>query len=341
MRIEARPYSRRMRVGLTNARDTYTERHGWLLRADNGSGSPAFAEIAPLPGFGTETAAQAGQQLREIGRQVDHAAIAAIPAARLPCTRSALEACAWQLEGAPARSPVNPNPVEIAALLPDLREATSAIGPLLAQGYTTVKVKIGVEPFDAESAAVERLLTQLNGRARLRLDANGALSVDVARAWLKCLSAHPTVEFLEEPMPTGDPAYADLCALAADLCVTLAADESAPDLAAMQRLRETAPNTVIVVKPLLLGDLRAFMQWRQRDPEGSVAYSSALETVAGLWLGLQLAAREPGRGLAAGFGTQAQFPPGPLTGPPLPAACPADFLTREHLLAAWQALEQG
>ncbi len=71
----------------------------------------------------------------------------------------------------------------------------------LARGYTVVKMKIGGVPIEEDRARIEAVLTEIDGKAKLAVDANGRFDLETAIAYAKMLRALPLFWY-EEP---GDP----------------------------------------------------------------------------------------------------------------------------------------
>src|ERR1700733_11454775 len=57
----------------------------------------------------------------------------------------------------------------------------------LDRGYTVVKMKIGGEPIDDDRRRIEAVLKELDGNARLAVDANGRFDLETAIAYAKML----------------------------------------------------------------------------------------------------------------------------------------------------------
>jgi L-alanine-DL-glutamate epimerase-like enolase superfamily enzyme len=83
---------------------------------------------------------------------------------------------------------------DIAALCGEMRS-------YVARGYTVVKMKIGGAALADDCRRIEAVLRELDGRARLAVDANGRFDLETAIAYAKALRAYPLFWF-EEP---GDP----------------------------------------------------------------------------------------------------------------------------------------
>ena len=299
-----------LRPPLRTAHGVWAEREGIILRLEDEAGRVGFGEIAPIPWFGTETLAEAGEVCRKFGDRVNATVIDAVPA-RLGCVRFAL-AQARQREGP---TPANAR-LPVAALLPAGREARRVLAEKLEAGFLAFKWKVGVGAAEDELVLLDDLLALLPAHAKLRLDANGAWSRRQAGRWLERCAGVP-VELVEQPTLRG---------LARDYPVTLALDESVVRLEAARRWQELGWPGVFVIKPALAGTLTELSAWIS-GTQADVVISSAIETALGRSAILHAALSQPLTKRALGFGPGAIFGDrrwdGPVIGPLADASCVA------------------
>lgn len=251
-----------------------------ILRTQTDEGT-GYGEIAPWPGFPTETIAQSLEFLRSAQGSLSRltAAVEASPFP-LPCLSAALSSCrAWDEiarfgDGLPCAGLMTLSAME--------SQAKSEAG------FRTLKMKISAEtPVDAVTGVMRRFT------GALRLDANGSLDLQAARRWTDFARAHAQVEFIEQPLPVGHPGYASLGT------EKVALDES------FLTPGGTEWSGPVVVKPMLAGDWDTLRAWRRGRAE-SVVYSSAFETAIGRQAALWLAAQDPAAG-TVGFDTLGRF----------------------------------
>ena len=286
-----------------NARQLWTERASSIITLQGDNGVAGRGEAAPLPGFSSESLEACQQALLaldasgiaerlepnqdligELGR-----ASLRIPQT-LPAARAALEGALLDLwsraAGVPAWRlllPVAPAPPSraVAALL--MGEPEQALEQALlaqARGVTTFKFKIGRPgALDRELAAVQGLRRELGTLARLRLDANQALTVAEAKHYLPRFAACE-LEFIEEPC-----APSQLSQLS-DLGLPWALDES---LAAGAEPRPG--DRAVILKPTLIGGISSCfaLARRARALGARVILSHAFEGPLGLALSAALA----------------------------------------------------
>lgn len=182
--------------------------------------------------------------------------------------------------------------------------ATSARG-LVADGFGTLKLKLegGVDgtagPWWRDAIGAVR---QAVGPAvALRVDLNGSLSPEAARAWLATL-VDLGLEYVEQPIAPefGPEEFARL----RDAGVPIAADESVTDLAAALDLLDAGCDTLVVKLARVGGPLRAqAIVEAASEAQVPVVVSTLVETGVGLASALHVAATVPGErahGLATG-----------------------------------------
>ncbi|TCN40418.1 O-succinylbenzoate synthase [Kribbella orskensis] len=196
-----------------------------------------------------------------------------------------------------------------------------AIGPgqaaeiVRASGCATAKVKVA-EPGQTladDLERVEAVRDALGADGHVRIDANGAWSVDEALRSLKEL-ARFDLEYVEQPCASVE----DLAAVRRRTDVLVAADESirrAEDPLLVKKL-EAADIAVLKVQPI--GGVRACLEIAEQIGL-PVVVSSALETSVGIAAGVALAAALPELPYACGLATVSLFTSEVVAEPLLPA----------------------
>lgn len=155
----------------------------------------------------------------------------------------------------------------------------------LNEGYTCIKMKIGTMDFQQEFQLLKALRNRFSeDRLTLRVDANGAYSLDQAQHVLEALSKI-NVHSIEQPIAAGQSdAMAQLCA---HTPVPIALDEaligwnSPEEKAAL--LDQIRPQ-YIILKPSLLGGFAAAEEWIDLAKKNNIGWwvTSALESNIGL-----------------------------------------------------------
>jgi o-succinylbenzoate synthase len=239
-------------------------RAGVLLRGDAGWG-----EFSPFPEYDDKTCARWLAAAREAA---DHG---------------------WP---APVRDVVPVN-----ATVPAV-DAAAAHALVLASGCRTAKVKVAEagQVLADDIARVEAVRDALGRHGRLRVDANGAWSVDEAVAAIVALDrAAGGLEYVEQPCASVE----ELAACRRRVDVPIAADESIRRASDPCRVRDLEAADVAVLKVQPLGGVRACLRIAE-DIGMPVVVSSALETSLGIAAGMALAAALPSLEHACGLATR-------------------------------------
>ncbi|MEX0267830.1 o-succinylbenzoate synthase [Leptolyngbyaceae cyanobacterium UHCC 1019] len=329
-------YQRPFKHPLQTNHGTWKVREGILLQLIDSTGQVGSGEIAPLPWFGSETLEQALDFCRQLPAVIREPIIFDIPPT-LPACKFGFE-MAWeevasgewrvasgkdQVLGAKSQvsgykeqslnSVLHP-PYSIlrtpsfgllqSALLPAGEDALLTWKKRWEEGYRTFKWKIGVQALDVELALLARLAYELPKTARLRLDANGGLSLEATIAWLTVCDRLPMIEYLEQPLSPSQ--LTQMMELSKQHSTPLALDESVATLAHLQDCHTQGWRGIFVIKPAIAGSphrLRQFFQTHSID----AVFSSVFETEIGRQAGLRLAAELGNRDRAMGYGTEHWF----------------------------------
>lgn len=341
-RLHYRRYRLPFRSPVRTAQGRWVEREGVVVRLASAKGTTGYGEAAPIPWFGSETVNEIAAACQELGETVDDARLDALPA-RLGCLRNALGvARSGQAKFAPAHTHLG-----VAALLPAGRAALAHIAPKAEAGFRVFKWKVGVGDVADELGLLDDVCAALPGGAKLRLDANGAWDRRQAERWLERCADRP-VEYVEQPAfakpMAGKPSSADLrkmddllLGLANDFPTPIALDESLSGEGAIESWLGAGWRGVFVLKPSLLGDVKATFA-RLAKAKAAVVFSSALETRLGARAALRAAFAWQGEPRALGFGVWPLFADGRFDGPYSGPFLHWEDVERINPEAVWNAL---
>lgn len=196
---------------------------------------------------------------------------------------------------------VRRNRIPINATVPAV--AAAEVPDVLARfpGAGTAKVKVA-EPGQSLADDVERVNAVRELIPTVRVDANGAWSVEVAAAAAAALTADGPLEYLEQPCGT----VAELAELRRRVDVPIAADESirkADDPLAVVR---AGAADIAVLKVAPLGGVSPMLSIAVQI-DMPIVVSSAIDSAVGIGRGLLAAAALPELRHACGLGTGRLF----------------------------------
>lgn len=292
--FQVRSYKRSFKKPLVTSQCVLNEREGLIVRLQDDDGNVGFGEIAPMPFLGSESFEDAKVFCSQIGPRITNDWIASINPT-LPCCRFGILSAQEML-----KQPIQiQRQFEVAALV-SLTSTEAALSHY--KDYKTFKCKIGIFGFDQEKTAFLEFQASIPQGAQLRLDANGALSLEDTKNWLRFLDNldNRNVQFLEQPLPKGQEAL--MAELADDYQTPIALDESVINCDDFQKNLDKKWPGWLVIKPSLIGDIDKFRQLRS-NCDRPIVYSSVFETAIGIEAGLALAANDLKNHYALGFGT--------------------------------------
>ena len=313
MHVELSDISLELRLSVMTGRGVITQRDGILVQISDG-GVTGWGEAMPLPGW-------PGADLSATRRALEQWAAEPntnnLPAERF--AHGAVELALLDLEsqrigqtqaevlagGGPVAGSV-----EVNALVQDAEEAAAA----RADGYGTVKLKVGGRDLEEDVASVAAARSALGAETQLRLDANGAWTAEGAAEALARLEQYD-IEYVEEPTS----GLESLAKVAERSPIPVAVDESLSSVAA--QIPDSIP--VVVVKPMSLGGPRtayaAACQWI--DQGRRVVVTNYMDSAIGQHAALSVAAALPGPPQVHGAITPALFTRDLADLPPIAEGC--------------------
>jgi o-succinylbenzoate synthase len=314
------PYSVPFRHPFITAHGTLTMREGAIVEVfveEDGSG---IGEISPMPEFGGTTLDDAltilpsiaahlsGQTLIEalnyVSVQQEAGELPAPVACGLEialldalgkqegCSISALLTMDTATSDVAVNAIIGAQPVEEAA-----RQAREAV----AAGFGCLKLKMGHGLYE-EIERVAAVRKAIGPEIHLRLDGNEGWSFEHARTILTACEPF-AIQYVEQPLRVYD--LSGMYRLRQEISIPIAADEAIYNLESARRVLDWQAADVLIVKPQLVGGLRAGQRIAYEAARYDVpcVVTSTIETGVGLLGALHLAAALPQITLECGFAT--------------------------------------
>ncbi|UCF48511.1 MAG: mandelate racemase/muconate lactonizing enzyme family protein [Myxococcales bacterium] len=254
-----------------------------VLRLMRSDGTTGLGEASPLPGYSPDSISDVSEELQRLAdepvranplvgpRELLAQTFAAHPL-KHPSSRFALETAMLDWLGHSRGKPVHQilagdvaaQPIPIADLVVQAPAAWPArVDALLTDGATHLKLKVGSD-LDAEVAAL-REIRRAHPTVPLRLDANRRISIEALRRHAGSLETLE-LELIEEPVAPEDwPA-------ALSLPLPFALDETLRDADLSRRVLESGKVCAVVIKPTVLGGLRASFEVAERAAAHGAEY---------------------------------------------------------------------
>lgn len=310
------PYRLPLRRAWVSARGEFAVREGWLVRMVTDTGLVGYGDCAPLPQVGTESRETAATCLTGWVGKLPGVPVAEaldrikIETAGVPATCCGLETALLDLQaqqaGVSLARWLNPHSsavVKINAVLGGLdRQVVDRALVATAEGYSVLKLKVGLATRDEEISLLQELANRLPVGVSLRLDANCAWNEKEAQYYIDSLAGLP-VESLEDPLINPDiSGWSRLQAkasfpLAADATLQIMGVDTAFDQSSVRR---------VVLKPMVLGGLVAALALARRAGEANVEciVTTTVDSAVGVMAALHLVAAVA-NDLPHGLGTSA------------------------------------
>jgi o-succinylbenzoate synthase len=295
------------------------EREGWWVHLLDSEGRAGVGEVAPLPGFSRERPEEAREALESVDPSgLDPCSpVESVECLALPASVShGVEQALWDLLGQEKERTVcgllggeEAPSLSISRLVGDARGAVAAV----EAGVGCLKLKVGAASLGEDLKRVSTVRRAVGPEVAVRLDANGAWSLEQAREALGAF-APLDIELVEQPLATS--ASVQDWSLLRGAGIPLAADESlsvAPDLDALLEAVD-----VVVLKPMVLGGLLAAVQLGRRAMAAGcqVVVTSLLESGVGRHGALHVAGALTGEKLlSCGLDTGGLLQRDPCGGP--------------------------
>ncbi len=165
------------------------------------------------------------------------------------------------------------------------KEMLRQVKEKLNQGFSVLKFKVGAIDFNEEKDLIASVRKEYGEKElEIRLDANGAWPFEEAMKKLNLLSEYQ-IHSLEQPIKAGQAEeMADICSRSP---IPIALDEEligVYDEAKKRTLLETIRPPFIILKPGLIGGIKAAREWMLMAEEMNIGWwiTSALESNIGL-----------------------------------------------------------
>ena len=278
--ISVRRIKAHLKFPFSNAQKTWPRREGLLLQITTAEGRIGQGEASPLPGYSPDSTDSCERALNALGKaalaplhphiplvalaqRLDEAELGATPAARCAVEMALLDLCGQYRRQPLYQCLLGPlqtrrtEAIKLALIIPtEPEQALQQARLALSKGYSTVKLKIGVN-WERELATVQELRRHFGDELRLRVDVNQSWSPPEALPRLELLRRY-NIEFVEEPTATEH-----LKALEGLGC-PLALDESVRRLPPSELTATFVKQYAVralVLKPMVLGGATACRRW--------------------------------------------------------------------------------
>ncbi|MBC8214410.1 MAG: o-succinylbenzoate synthase [Candidatus Marinimicrobia bacterium] len=257
--IDIYPYSIPLISPLITAGETFLRREGFIisLRTNEFVG---YGEIAPLPGFSSETKQHCLDAIEKIQNSISQTEIDFtinelfeivdnhsnnIPSVKFGFETAVLDIASQMSEIFLAQylNPNARNKIKVNALF----------GSSEIWDNPTVKIKIGIKPIEDELELLQMAKMKFGEQTSFRLDANGSMDFQTAVKFCNDIQ-YFNIDYLEQPLPRKD--LDGLAELRQQTDIQIAVDESLTTLNSAQNIIDKNSADVFVIKPMVSGGFR-------------------------------------------------------------------------------------
>lgn len=282
--------------GVLKTRDVY-----WIEAKLSGSGIIGWGEAAPLIGLSADYSDHFESDLIKVLKKINSLDWSALPleiftqvekrvSADFPSIRFGVESALLDAAFGGKKhyfpndffEKSSPIPINGLIWMGDERFMQKQIDEKLAQGFDCIKMKIGAIDFEKEIKLLEYIRRKYHkDQITLRVDANGAFSLDEAYQKLKrlaCLDIHS----IEQPIKADQiQEMKELCSITP---LPIALDEELIGVSDKRGLLNTIKPQYIILKPTLVGGIKSTQEWIELAEEQTIGWwmTSALESNIGL-----------------------------------------------------------
>jgi len=296
-----RAYRLPLESKLTTSTTERTIRHGWHIHLVDTEGNTGWGDVATWPGFGSghHVALKVLRRVFAPEGGLNNAEVSTIPRliqtlnlSESPEVQHGVELALLDLlsqtDQTPLRQRLNREAacrIPVCALVQTAQEAAHAC----STGTQTIKLKVGRESVANDVQRIAGVRSAVGPRIKIRIDANGAWSLEQAKAAFKALEAMK-LEWIEQPLAANNiPGNQEL---RSTFSTPIAIDEGITNSADLQLHIKEGALDVAVIKPMFVGGILAARSLAEmaRGAGLKVAITTAIESNVGRMGALQLAA---------------------------------------------------
>ncbi|WP_221390969.1 o-succinylbenzoate synthase [Dyadobacter sp. NIV53] len=306
LQIVFKPHLLQFKTEAGTSRGVLTQKTSWILKITDSEqpGVVGYGECGPLPGLSIDDIPDFKEQLTSVCELFNSLDLEVYPfnlaiileqlvPEHLPSVRFGIEMALLDFMSG-GRRVLYKNPFSCAEKgilmngliwMGSYENMLEQVEHKLAQGFSTLKMKVGAIDFEKELRILESIRERFPAKdITLRVDANGAFHADEADEKLKSLAVYD-LHSIEQPVKAGQhELMSQLCATSP---VPVALDEELIGIFDYRKkfalLKKIQPP-FIILKPTLLGGFQHTMEWIEIANRLKISWwiTSALESNIGL-----------------------------------------------------------
>ena len=205
--FKKKSYCFKLSKKVENAKTTYLEKSGWIIKLKNNDKNIGFGEVSPLL---KEDLKKCEEQLNMIPEYLGVLNLSEQINIFHPCIQSAINSALAEINGKIIfrenyffdeidKTAILLNPNNVISDLNEIKKNQSNIGKSV-----TIKWKVALKNNNEEEAILEEILSQIGNNINLRIDANGSWGREMANRWADILKDNKNIDWLEQPLSVDD-----------------------------------------------------------------------------------------------------------------------------------------
>ncbi len=205
--FQKKSYSFKLSAKVKNSKANYHTKSGWIIKLISNDKKIGFGEVSPL--F-EEDLKKVAKQLNMIPEFLEVFNLSDQINTLHPCIQSAINSALAEINGEIIfkdkyffdeieKTAILLNPENVISDLNKIKKKQSNVGKSL-----TIKWKVGLKKNYEEEAILEEILSQIDNKIKLRIDANGSWGRKIANRWADILKDNKNIDWLEQPLDVDD-----------------------------------------------------------------------------------------------------------------------------------------
>ena len=202
-----KPYLFNLSKKVINSKIKILNKKGWIIQLKNEKNVIGYGEVSPLK---SEHLALCKNQLDKIPSQINENIFINEICRFHPCIQSAVNIALGEIRAiVKYKKNYDFDDIHKTAILVDSRNILNEVRNLkndntLVNKEITLKWKVGTLESESEEKILEKILSEINNKVKLRIDANGSWDRQYANRWAEILKDNINLDWLEQPLSEDD-----------------------------------------------------------------------------------------------------------------------------------------
>ncbi len=201
-----KPFFYQLHKEVINSKRKIFNKEGWIIKLKDSKNNVGYGEVSPLK---SEHLALCKNQLDMIPSLINENVLRMQIVKFHPCIQSAFNIALGEIrEIFKFKNNYDFNEIHKTAILLDSKNILEELNNLqnnkLINKELTIKWKVCTQDRKYEEKILEQILSQINNKVKLRIDANGSWDRKSAIRWAEILKNNANLDWLEQPLSEDD-----------------------------------------------------------------------------------------------------------------------------------------